>query len=122
MNGNTKGLEKLSRGITVQEADLIRWLLVHGELGSDQLIPQISDLKVVSKCTCGCPTVYFSLRDERSSRKGERIVSDYFGSVEGIDVGVMLFELDGQLSSLEVYSQAGSDNPFGLPAIDSLHA
>lgn len=116
------GVEQLDRKITEQEAELIRWLLVHGEQDAEQLLSQISDLKVVSKCTCGCPTIYFALPDERTSRKGERIISDYLATVEDNDVGVMLFEIAGHLSSLEVYSQAGSDKPFGLPKIDSLHS
>ena len=34
----------------------------------------------------------------------------------------MLFQNDGHLSSLEVYSAAGTDKPFGLPAIEDLYS
>jgi hypothetical protein len=48
------------------------------------------------------------------------LISDHLATVDGQEVGVMLFETEGQLSSLEVYSCAGSDLPFGLPKIDTL--
>jgi hypothetical protein len=51
------------------------------------------------------------------SRKGERIIANYLADLSGMEVGVMLFELEGALNSLEVYSHAGSDTPFGLPEI-----
>jgi hypothetical protein len=51
-----------------------------------------------------------------------KIISDHLGTVDGQDVGVMLFALHNQLSSLEVYSQAGSDKPFGLPKVTDLYS
>ena len=33
----------------------------------------------------------------------------------------MLFHSDGRLSSLEVYSMAGVDNPYGLPEINTIY-
>lgn len=99
---------------------MIRWLVEHGEPGCEKLLDQIEDLMVVSKCNCGCPTVYFALEGKPTSRKGERIVSDYLALVGGEHFGVMLFELDGQISSLEVYSCAGRSDPFGFPGIQTL--
>jgi hypothetical protein len=116
-----KGLEVTIRKATDHEASLIHWLLKHGEKDAERFLPQIVDLTVTSRCTCGCPTIYFDLGNEITSRKGERIISDYLATVEGQDVGVMLFEVDGQLSSLEVYSCAGTDKPFGLPEIQTLY-
>jgi hypothetical protein len=37
-------------------------------------------------------------------------------------VGIILFQRGGRLSSLEVYSQAGSDKPFGLPEIETIYS
>lgn len=49
------------------------------------------------------------------------MISDYLANVDGEGVGVMLFETDGRISTLEVYSMAGSDKPFGLPSVESLY-
>jgi hypothetical protein len=49
-----------------------------------------------------------------------RLVSDHLAIVDGMEVGILLFETNGDLSSLEVYSCAGSDQPFGLPDTTSI--
>jgi hypothetical protein len=116
-----KGLAPLNRPLTQNERNLIRWLLEHSNSNVDHLLSQLDRLSVVEKCTCGCPTVYFAVDGEPTSRKGERLIADYLAEVDGDGVGVMLFETKGKLSSLEVYSLAGSEKPFGLPAIASLH-
>ncbi|UWZ84221.1 hypothetical protein [Occallatibacter riparius] len=115
-----KGLEPSKRPLTSDERDLVRWLVEHSESEIPDLLQQIERLTVFEKCTCGCPTVYFALDGEPVSSKGERIISDWLATVNGDLVGVMLFQTDGRLSSMEVYSCAGTDEPFGLPAIDSL--
>jgi hypothetical protein len=115
------GIEALNRPLTLEEKDLLRWLLEHGFPGAEKLLPQIEKLTVVGKCTCGCPTVYFALDGVPVKRKGEKVISDYLALVDEMPVGVMVFETDGNLSSLEAYSCPGSDKPFGLPAINSIH-
>jgi hypothetical protein len=105
----------------LQEDGLIRWLLDHSDVDPELFNSQLSDVTVASKCNCGCPTIYFAYRGEPVTRKGEHLISDYLATVEGQEVGVMLFERDGYLSSLEVYSCAGADKPFGLPEIESLY-
>ena len=66
--------------------------------------------------------MYFALDGAPVPRKGERLVSDHLASVNGMEVGIMLFETDGLLSSLEVYSCPGTDEPFGLPQIASIRS
>jgi len=112
---------ELDRPVTQHEADIIRWLLEHGDPKYLTLASQIDALRVVSKCTCGCPTVDFDLGDGINSHKGEGMFSDCGAEVEGEEVGVLLFQVHGRISSLEVYSCAGSDRPFGLPSIESLY-
>lgn len=115
-----KGLETIRRAVTREEAAIIEWLLRHGEEGAERFCVQIETLKIASRCTCGCPTVHFELENNQTSRKGERLVSDHLGTVDGEDVGVMLFELNGRLSTLEVYSCAGADKSFSLPKLEDL--
>jgi hypothetical protein len=137
MSGATKYHEPLNRPLTTHERDLILWLLDHPEEGNPannavyvnpwflesdipQLKAQIDALTVVSKCTCGCPTVDFALEGIPIPRKGEHVIRDYLATVDGEEVGIMLFQNDGRLSSLEVYSAAGTDKPFGLPEIEAI--
>lgn len=111
----------MKREITTQERELITWLLERCNTDSSKFMSQIDSLTVVSKCTCGCPTVYFSVDGNEPSREAEIILADYFGTVDAHPVGVMLFQRGGYLSSLEVYSCEGTDQPFGLPKIDTLY-
>lgn len=110
----------LSRQLTQHERDLVRWLLEHGNPGAEKLLPQIDRLTVVAKCDCGCPTVDFALDGEPVPGKGHRPISDNLGEVDGMTVGVMLFATNDQIFMLEVHSTAGTDKPFGLPAIEHL--
>ena len=121
MNKLSEGLEPLDRPITSHEREVILWLIKHASPGHEQLASQVESLKVVSKCTCGCPTVYFAVEGDPPSRKGEKLISDEIATVDGQDFGVMLFELNGALSSLEVDSFAGHEKPFDLPGIDNLY-
>ncbi len=118
---NDRGLEPHRRPLTEHERQLVTWLIEHGTNQDRlQLNAQIPRLSVRERCTCGCPTVYFSLDGAAVPRTGERLVSDHLASVEGMEVGIMLFETDGLLSSLEVYSCPGTDVPFGLPEVASI--
>jgi hypothetical protein len=114
------GVERLKRPLSPQERDLVRWLIKHSHIDARHLLGQIDRLTVAGKCNCGCPTIYFALDGEPVSRKGEQLTSDWLAKVGGGLVGVMLFQTKGQISSLEVYSCAGTDKPFGLPAIDTI--
>jgi len=120
MSDADKGLELVDRSINQQERKLILWLIEHSSPSRPHLASQIDSLRVVSKCKCGCPTVYFAVEGDPPSRKGEAIISDFLSQADGLEVGVMLFELHERLSSLEVYSCAGNDKSFGLPNIESL--
>jgi hypothetical protein len=119
---NPKGMESQNRPITAKERALIEWLLRHGNPGSEQFLPQLDSLVVVWKCLCGCPTVNFSREGESVPHEAEHILADYLATVDGADVGIILFQRGGRLSSLEVYSQAGTDKPFGLPEIDTIYS
>jgi hypothetical protein len=110
----------LDRPITQQESEIVRWLLDHGDPRYFHLASQIDSLRVISKCTCGCPTVDFALKSGETSRKGGGPVSDNLATVDDQLVGVMLFACNDSLSSLEVYSMAGNDKPFDLPNIEDL--
>lgn len=121
-DGN-KGLESLDRPLSSEERELVFWLIEQSSSDDKpELRLQLESLSIHGKCTCGCPTVYFAVNGVPVTKPGENLIADYLATVNGEDVGVMLFERDGLLSSLEVYSCAGSDKPFGLPGIATLHS
>jgi hypothetical protein len=114
-------LAPCERPLTDHERELVEWLIEHGTYGDKPTLhAQIPHLSVRERCTCGCPTVYFAFDGKPVPTKGERLVSDHLAIVDGMEVGIMLFETNGDLSSLEVYSCAGSDQPFGLPDTTSI--
>ena len=116
-------LARCERPLTDHERELVAWLIEHGTYGDrPTLHAQIPRLSVRERCTCGCPTVYFALDGKPVPRKGERLVSDHLATVDGMEVGIMLFETTDDLSSLEVYSCPGSDQPFGLPDTTSIRS
>jgi hypothetical protein len=116
------GLEPQNRPITAKERELIEWLLRHGKPGAEQFLSQIAGLTVAWKCACGCPTVNFALEGERAAHDSEHILADFLATTGEEPVGVILFQKGRRLSSLEVYSLAGTDEPFGLPEIETIHA
>jgi len=113
--------EPLNRALTQDERELIRWLLEHSVIkDASHLLLQIDRLTVVAKCNCGCPTVDFALDGEPVARKGQACISDWFAEVDGMPVGVQLWHVNGRLSTLEVYSLPGTDQPFALPTVASI--
>lgn len=115
------GLALVQRELTEHERELRAWLVDHGTYQDRSWLHfQLPRLNVRERCTCGCPTVYFALGGVPVPRKGERLVSDHLATVDGMEVGIMLFETDGVLSSLEVYSCPGTDHAFGLPEVASI--
>ena len=121
MNDVKRG-ESQHRPITVKERSLIDWLLRHGNPSSKQFLEQLDSLVVVWKCSCGCPTVNFAREGKPVPHEAEHILADYLATVDGEDVGIILFQKEGRLSSLEVYSQAGTDKVFGLPEIETIYS
>jgi hypothetical protein len=112
--------EPLNRPLTQHERDLVRWLIDHSHKDASSLLQQIDRLSVATRCTCGCPTIDFALDGEPIATKGKQLISDWLADVEGMPVGVMLWQTNDRISTLEVYSLPGTNSPFGLPAIESI--
>ena len=121
MNDTKKG-EAQRRPIIAKEHALIDWLLRHGNPGSEQFLEQLDSLVVVWKCSCGCPTVNFAREGRPAPNESEHILADYLATMNGENFGIILFQREGRLSSLEVYSQTGTNKPFGLPEIDTIYS
>ena len=119
----SEGRAPSNRELTEDERCLIEWLIAHGTRDATSYLPQLDSVRVVSHCTCGCPTIDLAPERQREATVGpSTIVGDATGrSPEGVPVGIILHAREGQLSELEIYSQDTSKN-FGLPDLETLEA
>jgi hypothetical protein len=109
------------RALTVEERQLVEWLIEHGIPEAKLYSPQLPGLHVVSRCSCGCPTVDFAVEGSEVSAVGpSHILADFMGKTpDGIDAGVILHGREGKISELEVYPL--HQTPALLPKIETLH-
>jgi hypothetical protein len=116
------GFREERRALTAAERGLLEWLLEHGTAEARGFLPQLARARVVSGCTCGCPTIHFAMNEGESAATGPHtFLADFVGrSPEGVEVGVILRARGGEISELEVYSFGGVDGAFGLPGIETL--
>ena len=111
-----------NRPLTTDERILLEWLIANGSPNASKYAPQIPRVSVVSRCTCGCPTIDLAV-DGKHVGGGSELVADFVGkSPEGIQVGVILHCRGGQISELEVYPVDEVKGVFGLPRPDALIA
>ena len=109
-----------NRPLTTDERILLEWLIANGSRSAATYAPQIPLVRVVSRCSCGCPTIDLAV-DGKHVRGGSELVADFVGkSPEGIQVGVILHCRAGQISELEVYAIDEVKGAFGLPRPDAL--
>ncbi len=110
------------RPLTQEEVDLLRWLIENRQTGSEDFLSQLSHLRVVSRCGCGCASVDFSYDGIAPDRTtGLEPFSDWFWGTEGVDLAcVFAFDRNGKVGGIEVYSVDGSRTPTELPNIDDL--
>jgi hypothetical protein len=118
MHGDSSVRED-SRDLTPIERDLLNAMLsVEGLEGAEVLRRQATTAKAASSCGCGCGSIYLMVdRDasERAEPFSERVIVE--GAVIGRSDepigGLLLFQIDGWLDNLEVYTF--TDEPLPLP-------
>lgn len=110
------------RPLTQAEAALVKWLLEHGTDEARALLPQLDRARVVSRCSCGCASVDFSIDGKVApSKSGISVVSDYrWDSPEGHLFGVFAFAREGLLSGIDLWSMDGRATASTLPDPDQL--
>jgi hypothetical protein len=110
-----------TRPLTIDERQLINWMLEHGTPEALLLLPQLAHARVTSWC-CPCGCASFNLVVDGQSfpqASGMHIVADFIFGPEQQPSGIFLFQKGGVLAGLEVYGLAG-DAPKFLPAFDDL--
>lgn len=109
-----------SRLPTQDELRLVKWLIANSSPDSFKYASQISQLQVVSRCPCGCPSVDFAIAGRSRFGPSEVIACADGHSPEGTPVWVMLHSHQGEIAELEVYPLANDAGVFGLPKPESL--
>jgi hypothetical protein len=113
---NHSGVVSENRPPTPDEKQLLIWLISNGKPEARDYMRQVEELRVISRCSCGCPTVDFTPPKGPSD-----LLADFYGiTPENVEVGVILHARDGRLSEMEIYSVHQQEEPFGLPKIDTL--
>ena len=92
-----------------------------GEEGN-AFLPQLEGMLVQPNCRCGCPSLGFAPPpdDTRVDVIRQKIVCQMNGVARDGMVGLILWQAGGKLTGLEVYDFEGRDQPFELPALDTL--
>ncbi|HTP08022.1 MAG TPA: hypothetical protein VMP08_07215 [Anaerolineae bacterium] len=111
------------RNLTADERVLLEWLLANGNANAAKFASQVSQVKVVSRCACGCPSIDLAIGEKQERTTGpSTILADVIGySPEGVKVDVILHAREGQLSELEVVSHDGT-TAFTLPKPEALQS
>ena len=109
------------RDLTFDERRLLEWLIAHGNAHASAFALQLPRVKVVARCTCGCPTLDLALDEKKSRTVGaSTILAGAAGrSPEGVPVNVILHAREGEISELEVIS-CDETKVFGLPTPETL--
>ena len=109
------------RDLTFEERRLLEWLLTNGNVDAPAYVSQLPQVRVVARCTCGCPTLDLALGEKKYRTVGiSTILADALGhSPENVPVNVILHACEGEISELEVIS-CDATKVFGLPTPEML--
>ena len=82
-----------NRPLSLAEAAIVRWMLQNASRAGDlsNLEPSVADLRVVGRCSCGCPSVDFM---PGGQALGASLIAEAQGvTADGNAVGVLLFHM-----------------------------
>ena len=109
------------RALTLEEFKLLEWLLARGAAEAANYAAQLSRVRVVGRCTCGCPTLDLALDGKQCPTVGiSMVLAQAEGhSPEGVPVYVLLHAREGELSELEIIS-VNETKVFRMPVPEML--
>ena len=112
---------EIDRNLTPSEFAVVRWLLEHGDSDNSIYVEQLKQARVAQLCGCGCASIDFSIGGKRPQHFAMRVLSDYaWRNEQGHLFGAFVFEQDGQLAGLDLWSIDGQSTPDTLPTVESL--
>jgi hypothetical protein len=106
------------RALSVDEREMLQFLLSRGDERAQDFAKQIDISHVVSRCGCGCASVDFHAADSGGL---EQLGDEYFwlGPSGGI-CAVFAFARKDFLAGLETYSVDGVETAVALPSVKEL--
>jgi hypothetical protein len=105
------------RPISEREAELVTWLLKSGATrrSLQHLAGDVSKLRVVGRCGCGCASVDFE-ENGRHCVRSHPIAEAYGETPTGLKFGLILWGRDDAVTGLEIYEgHPGSANTLPSP-------
>ncbi len=107
----------MSRSLTDNELNLVRWLLENGTDTASAYVSQLDTLTVDSMCECGCASINFGVDGTTPDQKSVMtILADYeWDGENGELIGVFVFARGDRLAGLEVWSPDGLSDCKVLP-------
>ena len=96
-------------------------MLDHGKPEAAPYLAQLERARVYSKCRCGCASIDLSLDGARPKDFRMHILGDFQWKTEsGALFGAFVFEQDGLLAGLDLWSQDGRATATQLPEPEEL--
>ena len=99
------------RDLAPNERALLEWLLENGSPEAAAYKAQLAAVRVVSRCSCGCPSIDLAVGDTNFRTVGPTtlLCDAHWHSPEGISLMVTLHAREGALSELEVITDEDVD-------------
>jgi len=91
------------RPISSHEAELVTWMLLHASVVGplSGLVDTVKTLRVVGRCSCGCPSVDFVVNGQTLPFQP---IADATAQIpDGAEVGVTLWGRTDAITGLELY-------------------
>ena len=118
---HTSSKTETDRPLSTDEHTIVQWLLEHGDGDNAKFLEQLERARVARLCDCGCASVDFSVNGKRPQHFAMRTLSDYqWRDEHGNLFGVFVFEQDGLLAGLDLWSIDGQSNPNVIPHVAQL--
>ena len=109
-----------TRPLTEDEMNLARWMLENGTSEASMYVDQLLRAEATSwRCSCGCASFNFKIRDLPEAPPGVQILGDYLVGDDAHLYGAFIFQSGGILSGVELYGLAG-DAPKIIPMPNEL--
>lgn len=110
----------VDRPLSGEERSLIEWLLEHGDGYNTAFVAQLNQANVIAHCACGCASIDLAIAGKRGAG-GMRVLADFqWITAEGYACGAFVFEQDGLLAGLDLWSIDGETIPSSLPSTSDL--
>lgn len=104
-----------NRSLTASEQALARWMLENGRPEARAFLKQLEEAEVTPwRCPCGCASIHLQIKGHPPAPPSVHILGDFLCGPLNAPAGAFIFESEGLLSGIEVYSLA-SDAPSVLP-------